>query len=302
MLYERFCAEGVLPERALVRLKKEGIAVYHAKKVQKNRLLFSVKREDIEKIFAIFPKVCYNESERASYTVFRIGAERLKRTFDFFKKRLGVILGAAVFFLTVAVLENYVFKIEVVGEPQYRREALLALDKNGITLNKRYDERNADKIRAELTALNGVGFCSVQKRGTTVVVEIRKDPFHGVNVLNEPMKSVASGTLVEITTLRGTPLKKAGESVTLGEALVGNYFLAGVNADERVEVAPIARARIMCEYALEVEAETEKEAFSKAYLAAGLTDRGELIEKKIEQKNGLYSVWFRYVELQTINF
>ena len=60
---ERILLEGNMPERALLRLRREKIALYHVRKTAKDRLLFSVNREDAEKIFAIYPKVCYNKGD-----------------------------------------------------------------------------------------------------------------------------------------------------------------------------------------------------------------------------------------------
>ena len=38
----RFVIEGIMPERALLRLKRAGIAVYHVKKRQKNQILLKL--------------------------------------------------------------------------------------------------------------------------------------------------------------------------------------------------------------------------------------------------------------------
>ena len=61
-LKEILLLEGLMPERALLRLRREGIAVYDAKKIEKNQILFRIKRKDSEKVFAIYPNVCYNNS------------------------------------------------------------------------------------------------------------------------------------------------------------------------------------------------------------------------------------------------
>ena len=61
-LKETLLLEGLMPERALLRLRREGIAVYDAKKIEKNQILFRIKRKDSEKVFAIYPNVCYNNS------------------------------------------------------------------------------------------------------------------------------------------------------------------------------------------------------------------------------------------------
>ena len=51
MLLEKIVIEGIMPERALSKLQREGICVYHAKKLKKNQILLSVKKKDTEKQF-----------------------------------------------------------------------------------------------------------------------------------------------------------------------------------------------------------------------------------------------------------
>ena len=45
--YERVAIHGIMPERALLRLKRAGIAVYKLQKPQKNRVEFCVNKKDI---------------------------------------------------------------------------------------------------------------------------------------------------------------------------------------------------------------------------------------------------------------
>ena len=134
-----------MPERALSKLQREGICVYHAKKLKKNQILLSVKKKDTEKVFAICPNVCYNMSEEdvsaaqsgpaaeipkehsnaskkrepisayTPYTSKKAGAEGLLAVLDWCKRRIGVFLGGALFVAATLAANNFVFKIEVTG-------------------------------------------------------------------------------------------------------------------------------------------------------------------------------------------
>ena len=75
LLKQRVLIEGLMPERALLRLRRANIDVYDLKKLQKNQILFTVKKKDIEKVFAIYPDVCYNVSVYTPYKAKRMGAE-----------------------------------------------------------------------------------------------------------------------------------------------------------------------------------------------------------------------------------
>ena len=72
---EKILLEGNMPERALLRLRRAEIPLFVIKKVAKNRILFSVKKKDCEKVFAIYPNMCYNNSANAAYKVKALGAE-----------------------------------------------------------------------------------------------------------------------------------------------------------------------------------------------------------------------------------
>ena len=305
--------EGILPERAILRLKREGISVYNAKKTAKNRIVFSLKKKDCEKAFTIFPKMCYNtlnglqeNSVQTGYTLWIIGASFPLRVWDFFKRRWGIFIGIAVFLGITAYFQNYALRIEITGTDCYQREIFAALEKGGVAVNKPYRKENIDKICSEILSLNGVGYCSVKKRGTVVTVEVRFDPFAERKIQNEPLTALHTGVIEELTVLRGEPLKKIGQQVSIGEPIVANYFFVGDEWGEnlkKVEAAPIARARIACVYESTVAADDEEGAFALGYLDIRLSPLGETKSKWVEKlEDGEYKVRIEYTEIQTINF
>lgn len=302
MLKERLSIEGILPERAVLRLKREGISVYNAKKTKKNQILLSVKKKDTEKVFAIYPNVCYNSYEHSSYKITRVGADASTKLLGFLKKRVGLIVGAALCLPLCFYADGYVLSVKVEGETSYQREVLTSLEKWGIAPYKRYDEKNLDLICAEILSLDGVGFCAVKKNGTTVTVEVRNNPFASPSLTEGGMFASRSGTLVSLSVLRGTPLKKLGDEVKEGDILVGDYFLAGVEGTEKIPSTVVARARFACAYEETVAAETEEEAFAKAYLALALSERSRIVSRSAAEGEDGYLVKIEYEEVQTLNF
>ncbi|MBQ8658799.1 MAG: sporulation protein YqfD [Clostridia bacterium] len=302
MFRDKLLVTGILPERALLRLKREGVGVYNAKKIRKNALLFSVKKKDTEKVFAIYPKVCYNEEGENGYRVSRVGAERTGKLLDFFKKRWGIAVGIGVFFALTGFLGSFVLRVEITGTNIYEREILCALEKNGVKTFSRYDDKNIDMICSEILSLDGVGFCSVKKSGNCVKVEVRMNPFAEPKTQKGQLVASRSGTILSLAVLRGTPLKKVGDTVRAGEAVVGDYILVTKEGEERVGVVPIAKVKLACVYEEEINAQTEQEAFAKAYLALGLSDKGEITGKSFVQNGDSFHVKLCYTEIQTINF
>lgn len=298
-LYQRILIEGIMPERALLRLKRAGIAVYHVKKPQKNQILFRVKKKDSEKVFAIYPDVCYNKGAYTPYKAQKLPAVGLARQAQRLKNRVGLALGGMLFCACTLFADSLVLGVRLVGTEIYTREAYVALEEFGIKPFAKYRSGNEDKISAKLLALDGVEYCSVKKSGLRVVVEMRLSDFFTPTVQTGDMTATWSGTVLSITALRGTPLKKAGDTVAAGEPLVGGYFLK--EDGTRIDVAPVARARIACTYAETWTAEDEEEAFAQAYLCLGLSERDEITQKTVEKSEEGFLVTIKYTVVQTWN-
>jgi len=296
MLLEKIIIEGIMPERTLSRLQREGICVYHAKKLKKNQILLSVKKKDTEKVFAIYPDVCYNISVYSPYVSKKAGAEGLAAALEWSKRRIGVFIGAVLFLSATLFANRFVFKIDVTGATVYRREVLAVLDECGISSFSLYSEGREQEATAKILALKDVSYCSVEKSGMTVRVDVRLNAFSEASPLPGDMVASHSGTVLHTAVLRGTPLKLAGESVTAGEALVGAY-LVSENGD-KTPVTAIARVTLSCIYDEIVAADSEERALAEGFLAAD----GEITEKLCEKTEGGYRVRLVYTVTETINF
>ncbi len=298
-LYHRLKIEGIMPERAILRLKRAGIPLYSLKKVEKTVILLRVERKDVQKVFTMYPKLCYNNSTPAPYTVTDLGEVGLAKTLRFCRERAGLLLGALAFAVLTLAADRLVLGVDVVGYPAYARECRLALAEQGVKPYRVYPTGKEELVTAKLLSLPGVEFCSVQKIGNRVRVEIRYSPLTTTTLQKEGMYSIREGTLVELTVLRGTPLKKAGESVSKGEPLVGNWF--STEEGGQVSVEPIARARIACVYEEVFNVENEERALAEGYLALNLTAEDEIVEWTATKAEEGYLVKISYLCLQKVN-
>ena len=289
--------EGLMPERALVKLKRAEIPLFEVRKTQKNRILLSVNKKDIEKVFAIYPKVCYNNAYNP-YQVRFLGETGVGKILSWLKNRAGFVLGALAFGCVSLFFDSFTFGVVFVGSSVYEREAKQALEGYGVKPFARYADGNEDLICSKLLALDGVEFCSVKKQGLWVRVEMRVGETFAPNMQSGDMQAGHTGEIVSITALRGTPLKKAGDTVCKGDSLVGGWF---VNGEERVSVAPIARVSIACLHEAEYEVESEEEAFAKAYLALGLEKNCTVEEKSVEARENGFFVRIAYTAVESIN-
>lgn len=298
-LCERLEIEGIMPERALLRLKRAQIPVYNVKKTQKTRILLTVRRKDIEKVFAIYPNVCYNKDTHSPYYVRKLGGIGLGFTLSKLAKRTGLLFGGLLFCATTLFLDGFIFGVDVVGAKAYTREVHKALSENGISTFTLYSPGKEDLICATLLSLDGVEFCSVKKTGARLTVELRLSPFQKPSYQDGAMVAKRSGTIENITVLRGSALKKAGDDVKQGEALVGDWF--SLEDGGQVRVQPIARVRIACVHEELVQAENEESAYFTAYLGLGLQEGDEVLEKRVEKREQGYLVSLRYAVTETVN-
>ena len=175
---ERVLIEGMMPYRALNRLRREGICLKNVQKVQKNQILFTVDSKDIEKIFAIYPNVCYNSGKYTPYTTRILPPTGRKKAWIVFKKRAGLWLGGVIFLALTLLSDTLVLRIRVSGATAYTQAVVEILGRHGIEPYKPYTSEQADHVSAEILRLDGVGFCSLKKVGSTLVVEVQTAPFH----------------------------------------------------------------------------------------------------------------------------
>lgn len=295
----RLVVEGIQPERALNRLAKSGICLFRAKKLKKTQIVFSVRKKDLEKVFAIYPNICYNsigESLFSAYAIRIAGAEGAYKAFLFVVRRAGLVLGAALFLAVNLVADGFVLNVERTGARVYAREVTEILSRHGVKKFALYPKNRADEICAELLSLDGISYCSLKKTGVTVKVELRLGSFTSASLQTGDMTAKHTGVLISAAVLRGTLLKRTGESVSAGESVVGAYFLKEDGA--RVVSLAIARIVLRCEYKEEIAAPTSEEALAAALLAID----GDVLEKNVEPALGGYLVKISYEVTETYNF
>ena len=297
---ERLYIEGLMPQRALLRFRRAGISVFDVTKIDKTTLLISVEKKDVEKVFAIYPNLCYNNREHSSFTARYAPKKGLAKWLNGLKKRTGLLLGGLLFVGITSFANGFAFSVDFVGTDVYARETYAALQAANVRMFAPYRAGKEDMICAKLLAIDGVEFCSIKKKGMRLVVEMRTAPFAKDGFQNGALYAERSGQILSMSVLRGTALKKAGDFVNAGEPLVGDWF--STEGGEQVRVQVIARVRMACTYESVITASDEEEAFATAYLAVGVTQNVTLTKREIAQTNNGFLVKLSYEAIQTINF
>ena len=295
----RFRITGNMPERALLRLKRAKIGLYFIKKPQKDALIFSVNKKDEEKVFAIYPKLCYNKNGYSPYTAEKIGEYGVSAWAQKFKKRIGVIIGAMLFCGITLFADTLVLGVKISGTSAYKREVDTLLAESGIAPFSVYKSGKEEELCAQLLRLPSVEFCSVKKQGLFLKVELRLSDFSTPKVYEGDMISLRQGVITAISLLKGTPLKAVGDKVEKGEPIIGGYIQTP--SGERIPAPPVARVQLACAYEGEYQTATEEEAFATAYLDAEIGDRDRIFEREIIKTETGFFVRLGYTVEQSVN-
>lgn len=253
MLKSYLILEGVSCVYAVNKLKREGISLYSVKKYGKTGILILIARKDVKKVFAILQSSCYNVKK-----VFPTGITRALR---FCKRRVGLFVGAFLFFSAISFAQTYVLRIDVVGSGAYYVEEVRAvLRRHGISSFGKFPPSTA-LAKSEILSLKDVTFCEISHAGGIVTVEVQAD--ENADLLkSEPLVAPTGGRVERLVVMRGVPLVTEGQTVEAGQILVDCQI-------EGRETVVIAQAEIYTEIAKEYQAETEEGALSMAQLEYG---------------------------------
>lgn len=295
----RIRIEGIMPERALLRLRRAGIKLFGIRKKDKGAITLTVQKKELEKVFAIYPKTCYNIDGNSAYSVRVLGETGLLKCVTWAKRRAGFLLGALCFCIGSLYLDTLVMDVEFVGTNVYAREALAVLEENGIRAFAPYKRGKEDEVCSKLLTLRGVEFCSVKKSGLYVRVEMRIGEEMPVPIRVGAYVCQHTGTIRSVTALRGTLLKQAGERVQKGEKVIDNRFTTPSGITQEVDA--VGRAVIDCVYEAVIETEDEERAFATAYLSAGIGEMDTLTETTVTPIQNGFAVKLCYTAVESFN-
>ena len=287
---EKLLLEGIMPERALGRLSRSGVAIERVKRLTKTQTTFLVGAKDSEKVFAIYPKT---PSVSSAYAVRSLGKVGVAAILEKLKGRVGVLLGAMLFLALTLYADTLVLKVEIRTDTPLQTEISRVLQENGIKKFSTFSGKDIDLISAQILKLNGVSFCSLKKTGSVCIVEVRGSSFTGAKIRATVLTAKRSGVLLSLQVLRGEGLIAEGATVAEGTVLA--------RATEKDFV--VARARLACLYEEEFEGIGEEEAFARAYLAVG--GEGEevrITDKRVKTEGENTVVRIEYEYLFSVNY
>lgn len=257
--------EGLNAYGVADKLNRAGITVYSVRKIQKNAISLAIESKEAKKAFAILQSSCYNVKKRRS-----LGISRLRKIC---LQSAGLVAGALLFALCVVGMQTRILKIEIVGSGAcYEAEVLGILCAGGVAPFKAMPRETA-LFSAEILSLPRVSFCTFRASGGILTVEVEVSD-ENATLSGQPLLSPATGTVTELTVVRGTPCVQIGDEVREGDVVVRNAVFYG-----ETEHNVIVIARVKIGYPVTAEyGGTEREATAQALL-----DYGELENVQTER-------------------
>lgn len=282
-------------ETALKKLNKVNIAVYKLKK-RGVYVYFSVEEEYSQKVFAIFAHRCYNVCIRRKSVKMRVK--------DFLVRRFGLVAGAIVFLAACIVSNSLVLKIKVTGNGSYLSPQVIAAANDcGARCGLPCSKLDKPLLTSKILALPSVTFCSVQRMGSYLVIEVRTDEEHSAITNENALVSPCDGEVYRIVVLSGTGEKAEGDGVKNGETLIGAYRLT--ESGERQPALAVGFAEIKRTATIVVFSEKESEQNAASALAATELYSDRVLEKsyKVSPCEGgvNYDITFTYLTTLKIN-
>lgn len=282
------------PETAIKKLARAKIAAFRLKK-QGVHTTFWVGYKTLEKVFAIFAHPCYN------VCVIKYGAVR--SAFARAAARAGALVGAAAFVAVVVAAQRFVFRIDVTGSGAHLAPQVVAiLSGEGISVGRPCG-KVSPSVTARIMALPAVTFCSVQKRGTAVIVDVECGSGGISPSPRVPLLSPVSGVVERLVALCGTPRAEEGQSVSVGDELISPCYAGPSGEEYPCLCAGYAHIRVRASICVAAEEESDS-GLAAALAAAELYAEGaEVLSHRVRavSQGVVYQVDFTYIYTASIN-
>lgn len=218
--YVLFAGDGGFPERFLNLCAREGIGIWN------------VKHKDGVLTANVIAGNYHLLRRCASKAGVKLRVLR-RRGFTFllfrYRKRVGILVGAAVFVLILSVSSNYVWTIRVEGNTQTETEAILQT-MNALGLRTGAMRSRLDISEMQLDALRqmpGLSWVSVNIRGSVATVEVR-ERIMPPDMLDESVAcnvvAAQDGYIVRLEAYEGNATVRVGEAVVKGDLLISGVM------------------------------------------------------------------------------
>lgn len=149
-------------------LKSNNIEMENIERIDYKTIYFVVFATKIKKLFAILKDSCY--------TITVIEYYGLIKYFQFFKKKLGYVIGSVLFLMVLIVSNFFVSSIKIYGNSILSSQTIMdVLKQNGIEQGKLISNIDEESIENLLSnQFEDISLISVIKKGTSIIINIKE--------------------------------------------------------------------------------------------------------------------------------
>lgn len=265
-------------------LKNKGVTLYDMQKFDNRTLTVSVNYADSEKFFAITRDLCYN--------VKRIGEKgRFRFALKLFRN-WGLLVGAIIFTVLSVFADDVILSVDYYGSGSVvAREINDYLISRGVAEFSRFSDIDLPALSDEILKISDkISFAECVKCGNRLKINLALSvsPVKTLDCDKESLVSDVDGEIEYVKVYRGTALKKAGDTVKIGEEICGGF---AVIKDTEVKVGVIATAAVKACYVYEYSSENDNEEDVAEIFALVAFGDGEVLSTETEKSvsaNGTY--------------
>ena len=261
---KRYLARGRNAELLFLRLKREKIPLICFKK-RENEVVLEVPAKHHKKAVAILRAMCYNIIREST------GGKALP--LYYLSRRVGAVLGAAVFLAGCLLARPVVLSVEYRGGAAYRKAEFAAtLQEAGISLGACVSTKTLQEAKKALyAAYPSLYFVSVEKHGFHVVVTAQGATIAPAPVFVKTLTAPDNGVVLRVNVLRGTPTVCVGDAVFCGDALASGTYLSG---EQEIDGFVVGEVVLFCRHSESVLLPEERKDFPAMLLSYSLHQRG----------------------------
>ena len=212
---------GVNLNRIYKECLNKNITMYNINRVDYKNIVFDIEKSKVKQVKEI--------AKNQNYEFFVMSQYGLAKLFCFLTKRIGIIVGVAIFLLTTIFSSFFVWNIKIYGNDRVEANQILSvLKNNGIKTGAIFLNGDYEKIEKQLLDnIQDLSLCSIIKKGSVVIVNVKEKVFWEELIDSSQSDIVATQnmTINSISVVQGTALKKVGDSVKAGETIVAGYFV-----------------------------------------------------------------------------
>ncbi|MBR2327388.1 MAG: sporulation protein YqfD [Clostridia bacterium] len=244
-------------ERALNAAKARNIRVWDAVKTGSDTVVFRTDLSGFKKLRQLSLPVEITASERRGLPFF----------LEKHRKRVGFLIGTALFFALIAFCSSFVWDINIYGlETISESELSAALAKEGVEIGAPLSKIN--KPYAELAmhiACPKIKWIQIETVGTTVNVYLKESTAPPETALKEDeitdVVAAKDGVIILAVPHCGIPCVKAGQTVQKGDLLIAGRYMSYQN--EELNVHAYGRVMAKTVNVIETQVPLKEEVLEK---------------------------------------